>query len=155
MVVLPISDHEAALLLSALGYFDEEVLPHSVPCIELYKLIKYIQETFGFEVCGGYTPASTEAFSGEVQRLNLSPDAADYIERALSCAISLGSCEVEMDSEYSGCFSRDMQGLCSIDIRLRMFLVLIVSSHRPGIKRHGRRYLGYLSKNKMGSATLQ
>ena len=52
MVILPVSDHEAALVLSALGYFDEEVLPHSVPRIELYKLIKYIQETFGFGVRG-------------------------------------------------------------------------------------------------------
>ena len=34
---------------SALGYFDEEVLPHSVPHVQLYRLIKYIQETFGFE----------------------------------------------------------------------------------------------------------
>jgi hypothetical protein len=122
MVELPISDHEAALVLSALGYFDEEVLPHSVPRIELYKLIKYIQETFGFDTCEGYVPASSERFSGEVQRLNLSPDAADYIERALWCAISLGSCEVEMDSEYSGGFSRDVQGLCSIDLRLRDIL---------------------------------
>jgi hypothetical protein len=119
MVVLPVSDHEAALVLSALGYLDEEVLPHSVPRIELYKLIKYIQETFGFDACEGYVLASSERLSGEVQRLNLSPDAADYIERALWCAISLGSCEMEMDSEYSGGFSRDVQGLCSIDLRLK------------------------------------
>ena len=122
MVELPISDCEAALVLSALGYFDEEVLPHSVPRIEPYKLIKYIQVTFGFEVCEGYVPASQERFTGEVRTLNLSPDAADYIKRALWCAISLGSCEVEMDSEYAGCFIRDVQCLCSIDLKLREIL---------------------------------
>jgi hypothetical protein len=117
-VELPISDREAALVLSALGYFDEEVLPYSVPRIELYKLIKYIQETFGFGVCEGYAPASPEEFIGEVRTLDLSPDTADYIERALWCAISLGSCEMEMDSEYAGGFSRDLQDLCSVDLRL-------------------------------------
>jgi hypothetical protein len=122
MVELPISDREAALVLSALGYFDEEVLPHSVPRIELYRLIKGIQETFGFEVCEGYVPASQERFTAEVRTLDLSPDAADYIERALWCAISLGSCEMEMDSEYAGVFSRDLQDLCSVDLRLREVL---------------------------------
>ena len=119
MVELPISDHEAALVLSALGYFDEEVLPHSVPRNELYKLIKYIQETFEFGTCEAYAPPSPERFSGEVRTLDLSPDTADYMERALWCAISLGSCEVEMESEYAGGFSRDLQGLCSIDLRIR------------------------------------
>jgi len=122
MVELPISDHEAALVLSALGYFDEEVLPHSVTRIELYKLIEYIQETFGFDVCEGYAPASPDRFSGEVRTLNLSPDAADYMERALWCAISLGSCEMEMDSEYTGGLSRDVQGLCTLDLKLRDLL---------------------------------
>ena len=122
MVELPISDREAALILSTLGYFDEEVLPHSVPRIELYRLIKYIQETFGFGVCEGYAPGSPERFTGEVRTLNLSLDAADYIERALWCAISLGSCEMEIDSEYAGGFSRDVQGLCSVDLRLREVL---------------------------------
>lgn len=122
MIDLPISDNEAALVLSALGYFDEEVLPHSVPRIDLYKLIKYIQETFGFEACEGYVSAMSERFSGEVRTLTLSPDAADYIERALWCAISLGSCEMEMDSEYAGDFRRDVQGLCSVDLRLRDIL---------------------------------
>ena len=122
MVELPISDHEAALVLSTLGYFDEEVLPHSVPRIDLYKIIKYIQETFGFEVHDGYVPTASERFTGEVRTLTLSPEAADYIERVLWCAISLGSCELEMDSEYAGCFSRDVQGLCSVDLRLRDIL---------------------------------
>ena len=93
MVELPISDQEAALVLSALGYFDEEVLPHSVPRIEFYRLIKYIQETFGFGVCEGYAPASPERFTGEVRTLTLSLDAVDYMERALWSAIRLGSCE--------------------------------------------------------------
>ena len=119
MIDLPISDSEAALVLSALGYLDEEVLPHSVPRIDLYKLIKYIQETFGFEACEGYVPATSEQFPGEAETLTLSPDAADYIERALWCAISLGSCEMEMDSEYAGGFRKDVQGICSVDLRLR------------------------------------
>ncbi|MGD0953269.1 MAG: hypothetical protein ABR985_12905 [Methanotrichaceae archaeon] len=122
MVELPISDHEAALVLSTLGYFDEEVLPHSVPRIDLYKIIKYIQETFGFEVYDGYVPTASERFTGDVRTIDLSPDTADYIERALWCAISLGSCEVEMDSEYAGGFSRDLQDLCSVDLRLRDIL---------------------------------
>jgi hypothetical protein len=122
MIDLEISDREAALVLSALGYFDEEILPYSVSRIELYGLIKYVQETFGFEVCEGYVPATSEQFSGEVRTLSLSQDAADFIERALWCAISLGSCEMEMDSEYAGGFSRDVQGLCSIDLRLRDIL---------------------------------
>jgi hypothetical protein len=122
MIELPISDREAALVLSALGYFDEEVLPHSVPRIELYKLIKYVQKTFGFEICEGFVPTSPERLIGEVRTLDLSPDAADYIARALWCAISLGSCEMEMDSEYAGGFSRDVQGLCSVDLRLREVL---------------------------------
>jgi hypothetical protein len=95
-----------------LGLSREEVLPHSVPRIELYKLIKYIQDTFGFEGYEGYVPTSPERFSGEVRTLTLSSDGADYIERALWCAIKcLGSCEAEMDSEYAGSFSRDEQGL--------------------------------------------
>lgn len=122
MVKLPISDHEAVLVLSALGHFDEEVLPHSVPRFELYRLIKYIQETFGFEKCEGYEPVETDRLSGEVRTLNLSPDAADYTERALWCAISLGSCEMEMDSEYAGGFSRDVQDLCSLELKLRDLL---------------------------------
>ena len=123
MVKLPISDREAALILPALGYYDEEILPHSVPRIELYRLIKYIRETFGLEVYEGYVPTVSQSFSGEVRTLILSPDAADYMERALSCAISLGSCEVqceeELDSEYAGCFDQDIQILYNVDLRLR------------------------------------
>jgi hypothetical protein len=111
MVDLPISDSEAALVLSSLGYFDEEVLPHSVPRIELYKPIKYNQETFGFDVCEGYVPVSPERLIGDIRTLNLSPDGADYMEHALWCGISLGSCDMEMDSEYAGGFSRDLKGL--------------------------------------------
>jgi hypothetical protein len=123
IVELSISDHEAASVLPALSYFDEEVLPHSVPRIELYRLIKYIQEKFGFEGYEGYVPTVSQSFSGEVRTLTLSPDAADYMERALSSAISLGSCEEqceeELNSEYAGCFNRDIQILYDVDLRLR------------------------------------
>ena len=87
MVELSISDHEAALVLSALSYFDEEVLPHSMPRIELYKTIKYILDSFGFEGYEGYVPTASERFSGEVRTLNLSPDIADIMERALWCSV--------------------------------------------------------------------
>ena len=134
---------KAALVLSTLGYFDEEVLPHSVPRIDLYKIIKYIQETFGFEVYDGYVATASERFAGEVRTLTLSPEAADYIERALWCAISLGSCEVEMDSEYAGCFIRDAQGLCSIDLRLRDILVPSALNRCPRIRGPGKMYSDY------------
>jgi hypothetical protein len=122
MVELQISDQEAALVLSALGYFDEEVLPHLVPRIELYKLIKYIQEAFGFEVYEGYVPTASERFTGEVRTLTLSLDAADYLERALWSAISLGSCEEQLDSEFAGGFIREVKGLCSLEFKLREIL---------------------------------
>lgn len=120
MVELPISDRDAALVLSSLSFFDDEVLPHSVPRITLYELLKYIQETFGFEEYEGHVPMAEESLSGEVRTLNLSIDAADYVERALWCAISLGSCEMEqLDSEYAECFIIDLQRLCSIEMKLR------------------------------------
>ena len=49
-----------------------------------------------------YVPTATERFSREVRTANLSHDAADYIERALSASLSLGSCEEQLDSEYAG-----------------------------------------------------
>lgn len=68
-------------------------------------------------------PTVSQSFSGEVRTLTLSPDTADYMERALSCAISLGLCDVEceeeLDSEYSGCFNQDIQVLYDVDHRLR------------------------------------
>jgi hypothetical protein len=122
MVDFSIDDHDASLVLSALGYFDEEVFPHSVPRKTLYKLIKYIRDTFGFEEYEGFVSRAPKQFSGEVRTLNLSTDAADYIERALCYAINLGSIEEQLESEYSGGFMREVQRLCSIEAKLREIL---------------------------------
>lgn len=120
MVELSISDRDADLILSALSFFDDEVLPHSVPRITLYELLKYIQETFGFEGYERHVQMAEESLSGEVRILNLSTDAADYVERALWCAISLGSCTMEeLDSEYAECFILDLKRLCSVEMKLR------------------------------------
>lgn len=119
MVNLSISYSEAASALSALSYFDEEILPKSVPRITLYELMKQVQETFGFQKFPSYVPIDRELLSKEARTLSLSSDQADYLLRALWCAISLGSCAEQLDSEYAGDFIRDIMRLCSAEFKLR------------------------------------
>jgi hypothetical protein len=118
MVDLSISDSEASLVLSALSYFDEEVLPRSVPRDTLYKLVKNIVTTFDHPQ-GSSSMVASKIAPGEIRTLDLSPDEADYMERALLCAVTLGMAEEEMDSEYWEGFVKEIQHLCALEFRLR------------------------------------
>jgi hypothetical protein len=64
------------------------------------------------------------------------------MERALWCAINLGSCAEQLDSEYSVDFIREVDHLCAIELKLCDILGPTFFEASPQNKEAWNRILG-------------